>query len=100
MNDEAKIALEYIKSATSIPVAYLHITHHSQPETDPLDVEFYWDEKGFGSIAKVNLREEYLEVFNDDPSRYADQMPGVVASLRGLADEIEAIHAKTVSGGS
>jgi len=96
MDDEAKFVREYIQEALDFPLAYLHVTHHMNNDADPLGVEFFWDEEGFGSLAKVNLRDEYLGIFNDYPSYYADRMPIVSAALRKLADEIDAIHAGVI----
>lgn len=89
---EAMSARDYLQSAIDVPLAYLHATFHFDDSADPLDVEFYWDEPGFGSILKMNLREEWLEIFNDDPEKHADRMTKVSASLRSLAEEIDAIR--------
>ena len=99
LNDYAvEFSKEYIKQAVGL-CAYMHVIypHPHKPDTDPLDMEFFWDEEGFGQIAKANLREEYLDKFNDDPEHYAPYMPAVIASLRSLADEIEKIHAEAIS---
>jgi len=92
LNDYAvEFSKEYIKQAVGL-CAFMDVIYPHKPEADPLDIEFFWDEEGFGQIAKSNLREEYLDKFNDDPAHYAPRMPAVIASLRSLADEIEKIH--------
>lgn len=92
LNDYAyEFSKEYIKQAVGL-CAFINLSYPHDPQADPLDMEFFWDEEGWGEIAKANLREEYLDKFNDDPEHYAPHMPAVIASLRSLADEIERIY--------
>lgn len=59
---------------------------------DPLDVVLCGDSIPKDKVVKLNLREEYLDIFSDDPKHYKDKMPKVISALRNLADEIEQIY--------
>lgn len=97
LNDYAlEFAKEYVKEGVGL-CAFINLKYPSYKDADPLDVQFYWDEEGWGEIATANLREEYLERFNDDPEYCAPHMPAVIASLRSLANEIEKIYKSTTS---
>lgn len=96
-NEEAEIARAYLHSALDIPIAYLHNSYPDDDSALPLDMGFYWDEPGFGVVATSNMAEGFLEAFRDDPEKYAKKMPVVVAELRMLADQIEALYPSNLS---
>lgn len=92
--EETQIALavkSYLDSALDVPVAYLHATmspdKHAQ-NANPFEVEFYWDEPEFGSIAKLDLREDLLDKFNDDPEHYKESIRVAEKAMRAFADEL------------
>lgn len=87
----AHITREFIRNSLVVPVAYLRVPCFTSPEADPLDVEFFWDEEGFGSLASLNLREYLLDKFIDDPVNCAALKNVYVSALRSLADELEAM---------
>lgn len=78
-------------------VAYLHSTlgpttyPHNAQDKNPFEVEFYWDDPVFGSIAKMDLRRDLLERFSDDPEVYKDVIATAEKAMRAFADELAAL---------
>lgn len=70
-----------------IQPSYIH-----DSESNPLDIELYIDEDGFGTLSKIDFGGKYLEYFESEPETYLDKMPSVIDALRELADKIELIH--------
>lgn len=91
----ARIVNRRVKEALN-GVAYLR-TYGDDSKSRPLDVEFFWDENGFGTLAKINLRDEYIKLFGTNSDHYSSFMLDTVAELRSLANEIELIYKKKVS---
>lgn len=84
-HEEAMRVREYLDGAMESS-AYLYATRKS-----PFEVEFYWDEPEFGSIAKVDLRADLLEVFSDDPEHYKDKIAEFEKAYRAFSDELAAM---------
>lgn len=93
----ARISRDYLKDAVAVPVAYIHAPYLKNADADPLDVEFLWDEEGFGEIAAINLKQEYVTHLMHDPEQCRPLMPKVIESLRNLADELESLYQNTPS---
>jgi hypothetical protein len=88
-------AAEWIRASVESHAAYLVSTigahEMAQNKTNPFEVEFFWDWEEFEDIAKLDLREDLLEKFRDDPRFYADAINSTRVALRKFADELDAI---------
>lgn len=57
--------------------------------TSPLDVDLVW---GMDLMRTINIRDEMLEHFGDDPEGSAEEIKATAAELRALANELEALQ--------
>lgn len=88
----ARISRDYLKDAVAVPLAYIHAPYLKNADADPLDIEFLWDEEGFGKIAAINLKQEYVNHLKHDFEHCRVLMPKVIESLRSLANELESLY--------
>lgn len=87
----------YVKAAIDVPIVYLYASiDQSRDKTlnNPFEVKLFWDEGGYGELLKLDLREDLLEKFKDDPEHYRVDIKTTVKAMRDFASELDQILEK------
>jgi hypothetical protein len=87
-----QIALDYAKIAAEENDLYISHNYFWKQQGDPLDVVLQWTKCTLETITlkRLNIYKEMMEIYSDDPEFNQSRMD-VIAALRKLADDLEAI---------
>jgi hypothetical protein len=87
-------AAGFIKEAIGL-IANIYTDDTQAEDFNPFKVEFFWDEPEFGVLAALDIREDLMERFRDDPEFHRVNMITSERKLRAFADDLAGIIATT-----